>query len=115
MAAAAGASSVTRDNHTRTHAGDVLSGGHRNTVVPIGRDCVRGGHVVPARRYRVYDLLLLLGLDIYRDGLRVPVLGVLCLVRSVHVSAVAGSDRDCSGSLVLDRSHAIKEQDHRIR
>lgn len=115
MTTAARATSVipacVLDDYARTsHAGDVLGGGHRHTV-PIGRaGPIRGGH---ARRHRVYDLGLL-GMDVYRCSLLVPILNGLG-VRSVHVAVATGRDSDWGGSRVLDSSRTIKEQDQRIK
>lgn len=110
------------DDYTCTshaHARDTL-GGHRHAV-PIGRDRrVRGGHAVavvpavPVRRQRVHDLLLLLGLDVYRHGLRIPVLSGLHVRPAVHVAVSTGRNSDCTRSRVLDRSRTINEQDQRI-
>jgi len=63
------------NDHTRTshtHARDILGVVHRHAV-PIGLARVRAVHSrIPVR---VYDLLL--GLDVHRHGLRVPVLSGL--------------------------------------
>lgn len=72
-------------------AGHVL-GVHRHGTVPVGWD-------------GVHDLLLL-GLNVYRYGLRVPVLNRLT-IGPVHVTVATSWDGDCSGSWVLHRSRAI--------
>lgn len=61
---------VLDDHGATSHTGDVLGGAA--VSVPIGWDRRVRGHV---RRHRVDDLLL--GLDVYRHRLRVPVLSGL--------------------------------------
>ena len=61
---------VLDDYGATSHTGDVLGG--VAVSVPIGRARRVRGHV---RRHRVYDLLL--GLDVYRHRLWVPVLSGL--------------------------------------
>jgi hypothetical protein len=75
MTAATGATSViwVLDDHARrSHVGNILGGGHRHTVsIGLGPIC---GHA--RGRHRINNLLLL-GLDVYRHRLRVPVLNGL--------------------------------------
>jgi len=78
-----------------THARDIL-GGHRHTV-PIGL-----ARVVPAA-VRVHDLLM--GLNVYRHGLRVPVLGLL------HVRVAVSTSRDgvCRAGRVMHSRTLVRK------
>jgi len=89
---------VLLDDHVWTsHARHIL-GGHRHAV-PIALGRVRG---VPVR---VYDLVL--GLNVHRHGLRVPVLGGLHVRSAVRVAVSTSRD---GGRVMHSRTINTKDQ-----